>query len=145
MVHTLTPLGFSRTGLPKAAEINQGKLWGMSSLMSLAGVRASDVIYTSLPLYHSAAFLGFTSTIERGTHTVTCTLTNGGILLTKHHCVNMGNMFKGLKEIKGSSLKSGLNIKRTSHKIKQILVDREKVKRSFFCKSSPCFSKSEVK
>lgn len=70
--------GFSRTGLPKAAEINQGKLWAMSSLMSVAGARSSDVIYTSLPLYHSAAFLGFTSTIERGTHTVTCTLANGG-------------------------------------------------------------------
>lgn len=52
----------------------------MSSLMSVAGAKASDVVYTSLPLYHSAGFLGFTSTIEMGMHTVMCTLTNGGIL-----------------------------------------------------------------
>lgn len=47
------------------------------------------------------------------------------------HCVKMGNMFKGLKEMKGSSLKSDLKIKRTSHKIKLILVYTDKVKWSF--------------
>lgn len=39
----------------------------MSSLMSVTGVKPWDVLYTSLPLYHSAGFLCFTSAIERGT------------------------------------------------------------------------------
>lgn len=59
----------STAGLPKAAEVSHGKVWGMSLLMSVTGVKPWDVLYTSLPLYHSAGFLCFTSTIERGTHT----------------------------------------------------------------------------
>lgn len=62
--------GFSSTGLPKAAEISHGKLWMMSVLLTVAGVKSSDVVYTSLPLYHSAGFLGFTSAIELGTLTL---------------------------------------------------------------------------
>lgn len=54
------------TGLPKAAEVSHGKVWAMSSLMSVTGVKPWDVLYTSLPLYHSAGFLCFTSTIEKG-------------------------------------------------------------------------------
>lgn len=63
---TMLTCGFSSTGLPKAAEISHGKLWMMSMLLAVAGVKSSDVIYTSLPLYHSAGFLGFTSAIELG-------------------------------------------------------------------------------
>lgn len=61
--------GFSSTGLPKAAAMTHAKLWALSLLLSLVGVKSTDVIYTSLPLYHSAGFLGFTSAIAQGTHT----------------------------------------------------------------------------
>ncbi|XP_040893865.1 very long-chain acyl-CoA synthetase-like [Toxotes jaculatrix] len=54
------------TGLPKAAVLTQAKLWGMSWLQLSSGVNSKDVIYVSLPLYHSSGFLGFTGAIERG-------------------------------------------------------------------------------
>lgn len=76
--HWLTSLALKLTtsrppptaGLPKAAEVSHGKVWAMSSLMSVTGVKPWDVLYTSLPLYHSAGFLCFTSAIERGTLTL---------------------------------------------------------------------------
>lgn len=55
------------TGLPKAAVVNQQRLWAMSHLQSITGVCSDDVIYVNLPLYHTAGFaLGFTGVIERG-------------------------------------------------------------------------------
>ncbi|XP_041794961.1 very long-chain acyl-CoA synthetase-like [Chelmon rostratus] len=54
------------TGLPKAAVVSHAKLWGHSLLLSIIGVKAKDVIYISLPLYHTAGFIGITATIERG-------------------------------------------------------------------------------
>lgn len=57
---------FSSTGLPKAAAITHAKVQGLSLLFSFMGVTSKDVLYLTLPLYHSAAFLGCTSAIESG-------------------------------------------------------------------------------
>ncbi|XP_070685337.1 long-chain fatty acid transport protein 2-like [Pempheris klunzingeri] len=55
------------TGLPKAAIINHERLWMASFLQAVAGVRSDDIIYTCLPLYHSAGFLmGLCGAIEKG-------------------------------------------------------------------------------
>ncbi|XP_075904514.1 long-chain fatty acid transport protein 2-like [Nelusetta ayraudi] len=55
------------TGLPKAAIINHHRLWMATFLQSIAGVRANDIIYIYLPLYHSAGFLmGLCGAIEKG-------------------------------------------------------------------------------
>lgn len=67
--YTSCTFNFSSTGLPKAAVLTHTKLWFMSFLQSSAGVNTKDVVYISLPLYHSAAFIGFTGAIQRGTHT----------------------------------------------------------------------------
>lgn len=53
-------------GLPKAAAVSHAKVWALSSLLSLIGITSKDVVYTTLPLYHSAGFLCCTSAIERG-------------------------------------------------------------------------------
>ncbi|XP_045142401.1 very long-chain acyl-CoA synthetase, partial [Echinops telfairi] len=45
------------TGLPKAAVINHQRLWYGTGLATASGVREDDVIYTTLPLYHSAAMM----------------------------------------------------------------------------------------
>ncbi|XP_004578141.1 long-chain fatty acid transport protein 2 [Ochotona princeps] len=45
------------TGLPKAATINHYRLWIGTGLMITSGVKSNDIIYTSLPLYHSAAMM----------------------------------------------------------------------------------------
>ncbi|XP_058593745.1 long-chain fatty acid transport protein 2 [Neofelis nebulosa] len=45
------------TGLPKAAKINHYRLWYGASLATASRVRKDDVIYTTLPLYHSAALM----------------------------------------------------------------------------------------
>ncbi|KAJ3239132.1 hypothetical protein HDU81_006463 [Chytriomyces hyalinus] len=55
------------TGNPKAAILTHAKVCGGSALMGVAGLRHSDRIYTSLPLYHSTALiLGFGTCISRG-------------------------------------------------------------------------------
>ncbi|KAF1386850.1 hypothetical protein PFLUV_G00099140 [Perca fluviatilis] len=54
------------TGLPKAAIISHAKLWTLACSMSMAGVTSQDVLFISLPLYHTTGFLGFISVIERG-------------------------------------------------------------------------------
>ncbi|KAE8297497.1 Very long-chain acyl-CoA synthetase [Larimichthys crocea] len=55
------------TGLPKAAVINQERLWMATFLQSIAGVRSDDIIYIYLPLYHTAGFMmGLTGAIEKG-------------------------------------------------------------------------------
>lgn len=70
-VTTLSPAAYiytsGTTGLPKAAVISHAKLWKYSTFLTLAGMNSEDVIYDSLPLYHTAGFLGFIATIERGT------------------------------------------------------------------------------
>ncbi|KAM9113486.1 long-chain fatty acid transport protein 5 isoform 2-T2 [Pangshura tecta] len=45
------------TGLPKAAIITHLKLCSIVIMLYISGVKAEDVIYTPLPLYHSAALL----------------------------------------------------------------------------------------
>ncbi|KAM8752034.1 long-chain fatty acid transport protein 2-like [Acanthopagrus schlegelii] len=54
------------TGLPKAAVVPHSKLWALAKFPSVAGLKSTDVMYNSLPLYHSAGFVGIISTIERG-------------------------------------------------------------------------------
>ncbi|XP_006628698.2 long-chain fatty acid transport protein 2 [Lepisosteus oculatus] len=55
------------TGLPKAAEINQERIWAASFLQGIVGVTSEDIIYINLPLYHSAGLLmGLCGAIERG-------------------------------------------------------------------------------
>ncbi|KFO37464.1 Very long-chain acyl-CoA synthetase [Fukomys damarensis] len=45
------------TGLPKAATINHHRIWYGTGISMASGLRSDDVVYTSLPLYHSAALL----------------------------------------------------------------------------------------
>ncbi|XP_062368518.1 long-chain fatty acid transport protein 5 isoform X1 [Cinclus cinclus] len=45
------------TGLPKAAVITEMKLMMVASLGRICGLQANDVVYTTLPLYHSAGLL----------------------------------------------------------------------------------------
>ncbi|XP_062840696.1 long-chain fatty acid transport protein 2 [Anolis carolinensis] len=45
------------TGLPKAAPITQRKLLIAAGMFGVCGVKPQDIIYTPLPLYHSAALL----------------------------------------------------------------------------------------
>ncbi|KAM7002431.1 LOW QUALITY PROTEIN: long-chain fatty acid transport protein 2-like [Tautogolabrus adspersus] len=54
------------TGLPKAAVVSHTKLWMYSLMQCMAGMKSNDVIYTSLPLYHSAGLIGAIGAIERG-------------------------------------------------------------------------------
>lgn len=55
------------TGLPKAALINNERIWAVSLLQTVAGVRSDDILYVYLPLYHSAGFLiGVCGAIDKG-------------------------------------------------------------------------------
>ncbi|XP_027486966.1 very long-chain acyl-CoA synthetase-like isoform X1 [Corapipo altera] len=45
------------TGLPKAAVVTELKLMMVASLGCMCGLRRDDVVYTTLPLYHSAGLL----------------------------------------------------------------------------------------
>ncbi|XP_077737184.1 long-chain fatty acid transport protein 2 [Canis aureus] len=45
------------TGLPKAAMINHQRLWYGTGFAYVSGIKEDDVIYTTLPLYHSAALM----------------------------------------------------------------------------------------
>lgn len=54
-------------GLPKAARFHYERGFAASSVMKLAGATKDDVLYTSLPLYHSSAgMLGVLGTIYLG-------------------------------------------------------------------------------
>ncbi|KAM9168521.1 long-chain fatty acid transport protein 2-like [Mergus octosetaceus] len=60
------------TGLPKAAVITELKLMMVASLGRICGIRGTDHIYTTLPLYHSAGLLiGVGGCLEIG---ATCVL-----------------------------------------------------------------------
>ncbi|XP_058485811.1 long-chain fatty acid transport protein 2-like [Solea solea] len=55
------------TGLPKAATINQERLWQTSFMHAVSGVRSDDIIYLYLPLYHSSGLLmGLCGAINEG-------------------------------------------------------------------------------
>ncbi|KAI5936726.1 Very long-chain acyl-CoA synthetase [Manis javanica] len=45
------------TGLPKAAIINHSRVWYGCATATVTGIKESDIIYTTLPLYHSAALM----------------------------------------------------------------------------------------
>ncbi|XP_004687865.1 PREDICTED: very long-chain acyl-CoA synthetase [Condylura cristata] len=45
------------TGLPKAATINHHRIWYATGVALASGILKDDIIYTTLPLYHSAALL----------------------------------------------------------------------------------------
>ncbi|XP_048145894.1 very long-chain acyl-CoA synthetase-like [Corvus hawaiiensis] len=60
------------TGLPKAAVITELKMMMVASLGWMCGLRPDDVVYTTLPLYHSAGLLvGVGGCLEVG---ATCVL-----------------------------------------------------------------------
>ena len=55
------------TGLPKAAVVSHAKLLKATSFMQTANANSDDIIYTSLPLYHSAALaVGVSAAIQTG-------------------------------------------------------------------------------
>ncbi|XP_004835483.1 very long-chain acyl-CoA synthetase [Heterocephalus glaber] len=55
------------TGLPKAATINHHRIWLGTGISMATGLRGDDVVYTTLPLYHSAALLvGFHGCLVSG-------------------------------------------------------------------------------
>ena len=54
-------------GLPKAAIVTQSKGIKASLLMGTVGVNSNDIVYTPLPLYHSAAgLLALGCVVEKG-------------------------------------------------------------------------------
>lgn len=54
------------TGLPKAAVISHAKLWAMSLFHISMGRTSEEVLYISLPMYHTVAFLGLIGAIYLG-------------------------------------------------------------------------------
>lgn len=54
------------TGLPKPAIINQAKGVGMSKFLYLCEIVPDDIVYTTTPLYHSAACLAMFTTFTCG-------------------------------------------------------------------------------
>ncbi|XP_077372302.1 long-chain fatty acid transport protein 2-like [Festucalex cinctus] len=54
------------TGLPKAAVLTHTKLWRMSMILRSCGLTSDDVLYISLPLYHTSGLIGFAGAIELG-------------------------------------------------------------------------------
>ncbi len=61
------------SGLPKAAVINQTRLLAALAVLASNGVTDTDVIYVTLPLYHTAGFLvGLMGSIETGVCVCVC-------------------------------------------------------------------------
>ncbi|XP_061630750.1 long-chain fatty acid transport protein 2-like isoform X2 [Phyllopteryx taeniolatus] len=54
------------TGLPKAAVLTHTKLWHMTMILRSCGLTSDDVLYISLPLYHTSGLVGFAGAIELG-------------------------------------------------------------------------------
>ncbi|XP_061677779.1 long-chain fatty acid transport protein 2-like [Syngnathoides biaculeatus] len=54
------------TGLPKAALLTHIKLWRLTMVLRASGLTSDDVLYISLPLYHTSGLVGFTGGIELG-------------------------------------------------------------------------------
>ncbi|XP_037110528.1 very long-chain acyl-CoA synthetase-like [Syngnathus acus] len=54
------------TGLPKAAVLTHNKLWRMAMVLSSCNLKSDDVLYISLPLYHTSGLVGFAGAIELG-------------------------------------------------------------------------------
>lgn len=64
---------YNPKGLPKAAVVNHERMWLASFMQAMSGVRADDIIYVYLPLYHSAGFLmGLTGAIDQGQCQLIC-------------------------------------------------------------------------
>ncbi|XP_046760790.1 bile acyl-CoA synthetase isoform X2 [Gallus gallus] len=60
------------TGLPKAAVVTEMKVMMVANLARICGLRENDIVYTTLPLYHSAGLLiGVGGCLEVG---ATCVL-----------------------------------------------------------------------
>ncbi|XP_019640807.1 PREDICTED: very long-chain acyl-CoA synthetase-like [Branchiostoma belcheri] len=56
------------TGLPKAAKITTEKVLGAGCFFGISDLKNDDVVYITLPLYHSnGLFFGLAGTIEHGT------------------------------------------------------------------------------
>lgn len=53
-------------GLPKPAIVNQGKAIGFSKFLMFGEMTAEDTVYTTTPLYHSAATLALLSVMALG-------------------------------------------------------------------------------
>ncbi|KAK7891037.1 hypothetical protein WMY93_023000 [Mugilogobius chulae] len=54
------------TGLPKATPISHARLWVITLFHISMGRSCDEILYVSLPLYHTVAFLGITGAIEQG-------------------------------------------------------------------------------
>ena len=64
---TLNRARFDCSGLPKAVNISNGKAWSGAQVMGFCRLTPDDVVYTALPLYHSAASLiGFCGVLQHG-------------------------------------------------------------------------------
>lgn len=65
-LHHLTPVP-SPPGLPKPAILTYERVLHISSMLTLFGVTADDVVYSVLPLYHTMGLvLGVLSCLELG-------------------------------------------------------------------------------
>lgn len=72
----LQPAHFPPPGLPKAAVITEMKVMMVANLARMCGLRENDVVYTTLPLYHSAGLLiGVGGCLEVGM----CPTAHGGL------------------------------------------------------------------
>lgn len=73
-LNLLSPLVYiytsGTTGLPKAVLINEAKLWHMCSAHISVGRNETEIVYVSLPLYHSVGFIGITGAIMLGSTVV---------------------------------------------------------------------------
>lgn len=50
--------------------VTYAKLWSLGALSDLAGMTSDDVLYVTLPLYHTLGFASIAATIHEGTRTV---------------------------------------------------------------------------
>ena len=65
------PVVFVIQGLPKPANLSHNRQTRNSFLLSKVDLTPDDVMYTSLPLYHSAAYtLGLTNVVRVGKESV---------------------------------------------------------------------------
>ena len=64
-------VNFFLTGLPKPANINLSKSIGYSKFLQFSELEPEDRVYTTTPLYHSAATLALFSIIDTGQYCYT--------------------------------------------------------------------------
>ncbi len=76
------------SGLPKAAVINQTRLLAALAVLASNGVTDTDVIYVTLPLYHTAGFLvGLMGSIETGVCVCVCVCERDCVCVSVSECV----------------------------------------------------------